>query len=230
MAACCCAVGRAGADGAAAAGAVAARTGCCGAGALGGAAAAGAGGSRGHRWRWPGGGRCRRSGRRLLRWSGRRAHGVDRALASRRELRNIALKALQRLDASRFYAGAIRHVVGAAVAAYGALLRLAWLRGSRRYRQPTIEAQAEAHADQRGPSHATFRRCHVRPRGLFPPKATMSESKNGARIRQGELSIFGRIYGNSENTTIRARLRAEAMSRAVSSMIAVLFGSDVSLP
>jgi hypothetical protein len=44
---------------------------------------------------------------------------------------------------------------------------------------------AEAQADQRGPSDATFKRCHVRPRGLFPPKATMSESKNGARIRRG---------------------------------------------
>ena len=39
----------------------------------------------------------------------------------------------------------------------------------------------------------------------------------------GELSISCRNYGNSENATIRARLRAEAMSRAVSSMVAVLF-------
>ena len=36
--------------------------------------------------------------------------------------------------------------------------------------------------------------------------------------------------GNSENTTIRARLSAEAMSKAVSSMVAVLIGSDVSFP
>ena len=35
--------------------------------------------------------------------------------------------------------------------------------------------------------------------------------------------FWSNIYGNSENATIRARLRAEAMSKAVSSMIAVLF-------
>src|SRR4051794_27346216 len=34
-------------------------------------------------------------------------------------------------------------------------------------------------------------------------------------------------YGRSENATSRATLRAEAMSRAVSSMVAVLFGSRV---
>jgi hypothetical protein len=42
--------------------------------------------------------------------------------------------------------------------------------------------------------------------------------------------FWSNIYGNSENATIRARLRAEAMSKAVSSTIAVLFGSDVSPP
>jgi hypothetical protein len=37
-------------------------------------------------------------------------------------------------------------------------------------------------------------------------------------------------HGNSENTTIKARLSAEAMSKAVSSMVAVLIGSDASFP
>ena len=46
----------------------------------------------------------------------------------------------------------------------------------------------------------------------------------------GGLSIFGRIYGNSENATIRARLSAEAISKAVSSMIAVLLVRTILSP
>ena len=47
------------------------------------------------------------------------------------------------------------------------------------------------------------------------------------------LAVVGalrEIYGSSENATIRARLSAEAMSKAVSSMVVVLIGSDVSPP
>jgi hypothetical protein len=58
-------------------------------------------------------------------------------------------------------------------------------------------------------------------RGLFPLKAMTFATKNGAGCGK-EPPVFGWTYGNSENATIRARLRAEAMSKAVSSMIAIL--------
>ena len=45
-------------------------------------------------------------------------------------------------------------------------------------------AVAKAQADQRGPSDATFKRCHVRPRGLFPAQGYDARIKKWSPNRQ----------------------------------------------
>ena len=89
-----------------------------------------------------------RLGRRRCR-RGRRFDGAHRALATRREARHVLLQALQRSLAARRHAGAMRHVIRAALRLDGVALRLARrLRKTLRLRisrRPPATAQASPH-------------------------------------------------------------------------------------
>jgi hypothetical protein len=84
-------------------------------------------------------GRRRRWHRLLSRGAGG-CDGVQCALASGRQLRRVALQALKGFGPARRNAGAVRHVVGAAVAPDGALLGLGWLGGHGLGRQKQVKA------------------------------------------------------------------------------------------